>query len=721
MGSPGQGGEPRAHWAVLAVLMALLALSLSVSGLIHGVIGEGAQNPSYTPSSGAVPKNFLSGGPIVDPAQPDAAGLIVPDRHVVLTFDDGPTTWTEKILDVLADHGIKATFFVVGSRVADRPDLVRRMHVEGHEVGVHTFTHVNLADTSQSRYHRELDLTQLAIAGATGQTTDLLRMPYSSEVQSVTAPEWQAMQAAENYRIVFTDLDTKDWERSGVSAIVAAGLPKHGHGAVVMMHDGGGDRSQTVAALDVLITELQQRGYTFDTVSTAVGAASPWHPAAMSARVQGSVLSAFVNASELIVWLLKFALIILAVLAMARTLVLVMMARRHSRQPPIVPGARRARPPSISVVIPAYNEELGIARTVRSLAASGYPGLEIVVVDDGSTDATADVVAGLALPNVRLIRQANAGKPAALNAGIRGSRHDIVVLVDGDTVFEPGAMAALVAPFTAPDIGAVSGNTKVGNRRGLLGRWQHIEYVSGFNLDRRLFDVWQCMPTVPGAIGAFRREAMESVGCLSDDTLAEDTDLTMAICRAGWRVAYAPTARAWTEAPTTLGQLWKQRYRWCYGTMQAMWKHRGAVRQRGGAGKLGRRGLPYLLAFQILLPLIAPVIDVATVYAIVASKSLTILWVWLAFAGMQLISAGYAFRLDNERLRPLWSLPLQQLVYRQLMYFVGIHSMASALYGLRLRWQAMRRTGQMDALPATAGSRLLTAATADETPSMGRR
>ena len=232
-----------------------------------------------------------------------------------------------------------------------------------------------------------------------------------------------------------------------------------------------------------------------------------------------------------------------------------------------------------------------------------------------------------------------------------------MVLVDGDTVFEPDAIRALAAQLTNPAVGAVSGNTKVGNRRGLLGRWQHIEYVTGFNLDRRMFDVLECMPTVPGAIGAFRRQALDDVGGLSDDTLAEDTDLTMAICRAGWRVVYAPEARAWTEAPASLSQLWKQRYRWCYGTLQAMWKHRGAALQGGAAGKLGRRGLPYLLAFQVLLPLLAPAIDIATVYSLVVSPSLTVFYVWLAFLLMQLATSAYALRLDGERLRPLWSLP----------------------------------------------------------------
>jgi cellulose synthase/poly-beta-1,6-N-acetylglucosamine synthase-like glycosyltransferase len=207
------------------------------------------------------------------------------------------------------------------------------------------------------------------------------------------------------------------------------------------------------------------------------------------------------------------------------------------------------------------------------------------------------------------------------------------------------------------------------------------------------------MPTVPGAIGAFRRETLAAVGGVSDETLAEDTDLTMATCRAGWRVVYAPEARAWTEAPATLGQLWRQRYRWCYGTMQAMWKHRGAVRESGAAGKLGRRGLPYLLAFQVLLPLLAPIIDVSALYSILFLPSPTIAYVWLAFLALQYVSAGYAFLLDHERLAPLWSLALQQFVYRQLMYLVVIQSVASALYGIRLRWHVMRRTGDMEAAP----------------------
>jgi cellulose synthase/poly-beta-1,6-N-acetylglucosamine synthase-like glycosyltransferase/peptidoglycan/xylan/chitin deacetylase (PgdA/CDA1 family) len=698
--------EPRTHWVLLTVLMTLLLFAVVVSGVVTGEVVEGARSPASQQKTGTVPPAFLGGGPIVDSARPEQGGLRVPDRHVVLTFDDGPTEWTEEILDLLRARRIPATFFVVGAHAAARPDLVRRMYAEGHEVGVHTFTHSNMANMGSQRARLELDPSQLAIAAATGHTTSLLRLPYSSKVADASFSEWQAMRRAKNYQIVYADLDTKDWKRPGVDAIVQAGLPDRGKGAVVMLHDGGGDRSQTLNAVDLLITELQHRGYSFDTVTSAVGLGSSWHAATAPQRVQGQLISVIVRASELIVSMLKVALVVFGVLAVLRTLLLVLLARRHDRAPSVtgarlIAEARRFRSwPAVSVVIPAYNEELGIAATVRSLVASGYPDLDIVVVDDGSIDRTAEVVARLGLSQVRLIRQANRGKPAALTAGIQLARHDILILVDADTVFEPGAVRALVAPFATARrsmVGAVSGNTKVGNRRGLLGRWQHIEYVIGFNLDRRMYDILQCMPTVPGAIGAFRREAIEAVGGVSAETLAEDTDLTMAICRAGWRVIYVPEACAWTEAPATLRQLWRQRYRWCYGTMQAMWKHRRAVGESGAAGRLGRRGLPYLLAFHVLLPVLAPVIDIAALYAVVVMRSPTLLYLWLGFMILHLLAAAYAFRLDGERLRPLWSLPLQQIVYRQLMYFVVIQSAATALYGLRLRWQGVQRTGEMDA------------------------
>jgi len=368
--------------------------------------------------------------------------------------------------------------------------------------------------------------------------------------------------------------------------------------------------------------------------------------------------------------------------------------RRQYRQTRWIPPDAPPFLPDVSVIIPAYNEAAGIAATVRSMAASRYRGrLEIIVIDDGSTDHTAAIARGLGFSYVRVISQPNSGKPGALNHGIAIAHSEILVLVDGDTVFEPDTMERLVAPLQDPDVGAVSGNTKVGNRRGFIGGWQHLEYVMGFNLDRRMYDMLGVMPTVPGAIGAFRRSALGDIGGVSHDTLAEDTDLTMALCRDDWQIVYAPGAIAWTEAPATLSQLWKQRYRWSYGTIQAMWKHRRAVLDPGRSGRFGRVCLTYLALFQVLMPLVAPAIDISSLYGLIFLNPVQVAAFWLGFMALQGMAGAYALRIDGERLRALWALPFQQVVYRQLMYLVTIQSVITALLGTRQRWQAMRRTG----------------------------
>jgi cellulose synthase/poly-beta-1,6-N-acetylglucosamine synthase-like glycosyltransferase len=361
--------------------------------------------------------------------------------------------------------------------------------------------------------------------------------------------------------------------------------------------------------------------------------------------------------------------------------------------------------PDLSVIVPAYNEEAGIAATVRSLLDTDYPGaFEVIVVDDGSSDRTAAIVEGLALPGVRLLRKPNGGKPSALNAGAAMARGEILVLVDGDTVFQRDTLRHLVGPLADPRVGAVSGNTKVANRGGLLGRWQHIEYVIGFNLDRRMFDVLQCMPTVPGAIGAFRRSVLARVGGVPADTLAEDTDLTMAICRSGYRVVYEEKAIAWTEAPSSLRQLWRQRYRWCYGTMQAMWKHRRSLVERGASGRFGRRCLTYLAVFQVVLPLFAPAVDLFALFGLVFLNPVGPILLWAGFVAAQTAAGAYALWLDGERVRPLWALPLQQFVYRQLMYLVVVQSVVTALLGSRLGWHTIRRTGTFSDVPPQPAS-----------------
>jgi cellulose synthase/poly-beta-1,6-N-acetylglucosamine synthase-like glycosyltransferase/peptidoglycan/xylan/chitin deacetylase (PgdA/CDA1 family) len=686
---------PRAHWLVLAVLVVVLAVSLLVQGYTHHLNNTAPDGVGQQQGpSGQVPSVVSRGGPVISAAgQPRTAK--VKAGTIALTFDDGPDpVWTAKILEVLRRNHVHATFFVVGTQVAAHPEILRQIVADGNQVGVHTFTHADLGRVPAWRQSLELSETQLVVAGATGQTTSLLRPPYSSTNDALDDAEWAAVRHAASlgYLTVLTTLDSEDWRRPGVGHIVANATPSGSAGQVLLMHDAGGDRAQTVAALGRLLPRLTTRDFTFATVSGAVGMASPMGPASATSAGLGLALIAALRFVDWLMTAIMWLLYASGVLTMARAIAVVVAARRHQRLrtrpwgPPVTEPA--------SVIIPAFNESAGIEATMRSLVASDHP-VEIIVVDDGSSDGTADIVAALDLPGVRIIRQDNAGKPAALNAGLAVSSHPLVVMLDGDTVFEPDAVRILLQAFADPVVGAVSGNTKVANRGGLLGRWQHIEYVVGFNLDRRLFDLAECMPTVPGAIGAFRREALDRVGGVSDLTLAEDTDLTMALCRDGWRVVYEERAKAWTEAPASLGALWRQRYRWCYGTLQAMWKHRGALVQAGSSGKLGRRGLGYLLLFQVLLPLVAPVVDVFAAYGLIFLDPLRIVGLWLGFLLLQVATGLYAFRLDGERPTALWSLPLQQFVYRQLMYLVVIQSVWTALAGSRLRWQRMERYGSL--------------------------
>jgi cellulose synthase/poly-beta-1,6-N-acetylglucosamine synthase-like glycosyltransferase/peptidoglycan/xylan/chitin deacetylase (PgdA/CDA1 family) len=696
--------NPPAHWRLLGLCLVMVLVLVAFQGFCTHTIGASAE-PDASPGSsaplqGSPPLLVAHGGRLRSPQPP-------PGRRISLTFDDGPDpTWTPKVAAVLRAAHVPATFFMVGSQAARHPDLVRLVQRSGGEIGDHTFTHSSLSSGPLWQRKAQLDFTEAVLLSITGRYPRFVRPPYSATTDAVAPADERALAelAGHRYIVALADYDSQDWRRPGVAKIIANAQPRQGRGGVIMFHDGGGDRGQTVAAVRELIPRLRAQGYRFVPLRAMLGLSA--------AEAEPTVAGWQRTRATLFLWAVRLAFWLTTALALVIGAVGVLVALRVAF---VVPAAwvqvRRARSrpradhePTVAVVVPAYNEAVGIARAVSSLAASSYPDLEIVVVDDGSTDATADIVEALALERVRVIRRANGGKAAALTTGIEGTSAEIVVMVDGDTVFEPETMTRLVAPLADPDVAAVAGNTKVGNRSGLLGRWQHIEYVIGFNLDRRMYEVFQSTPTVPGAIGAFRRDVLVAIGGVSGETLAEDTDLTLAIGRLGHRVVYAEEALAWTEAPSTLTGLWRQRYRWSFGTMQAVWKHKGAIVNRDPRQRrIGRRALPYMILFQILLPIVAPLIDLYALYGLVFTGPTRVIGFWLAFNAAQLLVAVVAFRLDREPLGPLWALPLQQLVYRQLMYLVIIESTISALVGARAAWKHIPRTGDVEVprTPAT--------------------
>ncbi|MFC8538735.1 glycosyltransferase [Streptomyces sp. NPDC057249] len=695
----------------LLFLVALLAM-LMLRGYVHSeILADHRIRPPV--ATDRVPDQVLEGGPVIDARSTTepAKTLRIPDHRIVLTFDDGPDPeWTPKVLDELKKYDAHGVFFVTGTMASRYPDLVQRMVDEGHEVGLHTFNHPDLSYQSTGRIDWELSQNQLVLAGAAGIRTSLFRPPYSSFADAMDNKSWPVTQyiGSRGYLTVVNNTDSEDWKRPGVRAIIDRATPKHGKGAIILMHDSGGDRSQTVTALGKFLPEMQKQGYRFANLTDALGAPSAHTPVTGFALWKGKAFVWAVGVSEHITDVMVAGLAVIGVLVFARFGLMLVLSFVHARRVR-GRGFRWGEPVTrtVTVLVPAYNEKKCIANTVRSLLASDYP-VEVIVIDDGSTDGTADIVQRMRLPNVRVVRQRNAGKPAALNNGIAHARNEIIVMMDGDTVFEPTTVRELVQPFGDPRVGAVAGNAKVGNRDSLIGAWQHIEYVMGFNLDRRMYDVLRCMPTIPGAVGAFRREALERVGGISEDTLAEDTDVTMALHRDGWRVVYAENARAWTEAPETVQQLWSQRYRWSYGTMQAIWKHRRAVVERGPSGRFGRVGLPFVSLFMVVAPLLAPLIDVFLLYGLVFGPTEKTVGAWLGVLAVQLVCAAYAFRLDRERMTHLLSLPLQQVLYRQLMYVVLLQSWITALTGGRLRWQKLRRTGVVDAPGAMPSPRART-------------
>lgn len=647
------------------------------------------------------------------------------DPHLLaLTFDDGPDPdWTPRILSVLERAHVPATFFVIGENALEHPEIVRRIVRDGSEVGNHSYTHPNMAEVSPLGTMLELNATQRLIEAYTGRSTRLFRAPYFGDAEPTTADELTPASLAQQqgYTIVGLHVDPGDWRTPGVQTIVDQTVRQvHDVRAdrstnVILLHDGGGNRAQTLAALPLIIHTLQAQGYRFVTVSELAGLPRD----AVMPPVKGTDLIAvradvafFVVLAAIgyaLRWLFFFAIALGIMRAMFLT-ALALIGRRAGDKAP-----RDAPQPPVSVIIPAYNEEAVIVASIARVLASDYPALELIVADDGSKDATSALVAQHygSDPRVRLLTLTNGGKASALNRALTQASGSIVIALDADTQFLPDTIAKLVRWFANPRVGAVAGNARVGNRINLVTRWQAIEYVTAQNVERRALDALKAITVVPGAVGAWRREALDAVGGYPEDTLAEDQDLTIAIQRAGWWVEYDVEAIALTEAPETLRALAKQRYRWSFGTLQCLWKHR-AVLKKGRPRGLAWFGMPQAWLFQIVFAAVSPIIDLALVvssadtairihqhgWAQTQSDVLRMALFWALFVSIDLFAGWIAYRLEPTRQRfPALLMILQRFVYRQLMYGVVIRSIHAALRGQVVGWGKLARTGTVSVAP----------------------
>ena len=650
-------------------------------------------------------------------------------QKIAITFDDGPDPeWTPRILDILKEKGVKATFFLIGVEAEKYGSLTKRIYNEGHEIGNHTFTHPDISSVSKRYFEVELNLTERFFESKLGVKPVLFRPPYSIDQEPDTADEVRPLELAQQlgYITIGDKVDPNDWRdnpRRPANEIVAdvmKNLPpcEPGNlacGNIILLHDGGGNRSETLKALPEIIDGLRQRGYEIVPVSGLLGKtrADVMPPIPANERWASWIdelnFSLFSFLSSFII----FVFFVGDVLMSARLVLVGALAtfdrfrRRHS---PEDPNYR----PSVAVLIPAYNEEKVIERTVQSVLDSDYPDLRAIVIDDGSRDRTLEVTRNtfrrqIAEGRVTVLSKPNSGKADALNYALDHVWEELFVGIDADTIIAPDAISKLVPHFRDARVAAIAGNAKVGNRVNLWTRWQALEYITSQNFERRALNTLNAVSVVPGAISAWRTADVKSAGCYQHDTVAEDADLTMALLQAGYHVNYEDRALAYTEAPTTASGLMRQRFRWSFGIMQAVWKHKAALKQKGA---LGWVALPNVVIFQILLPLVSPFIDIMFVVGAISyfvnrhfhpesanpADFQRLIIYFALFMIIDFIASAVAFALERQQpgrkrdfllLGHVW---LQRFAYRQLFSIVLFKTVKRAIEGGSFSWDKLERT-----------------------------
>jgi cellulose synthase/poly-beta-1,6-N-acetylglucosamine synthase-like glycosyltransferase/peptidoglycan/xylan/chitin deacetylase (PgdA/CDA1 family) len=729
-----QPGDPAAP-EKLRTLLPGQDVDMEGSGEILRVVSRpqnGERSVTVDPSSGLITSQAIATFP--SPYVIDQYGAN--PNKIAITFDDGPDpTWTPKLLDVLKQKNVKATFFLIGMESELHSSLVDRIYREGHEIGNHTWTHPDVSNIGKKYLqHVEIGLTELLFASRIGVKTLLFRPPYSIDQEPDTADQVRPLELTQGMGLltIGDKLDPNDWHDNPrptageIATEVFAHLPPCKEndqrcGNILLLHDGGGDRSETVKALPLIIDGLRERGFQLVPVSELIGKSRadvmpPLNSFAerWSARIDllgFEIFGVFMAA-------IVFVFFVGDILMSARLLLVGALAifdrlrgkRRDKRTHPEFT-------PPVAIIIPAYNEEKVIERTVRAALMSHYPKFRVIVIDDGSSDKTYEIATNafqheIATGKVVVLTKQNSGKAEALNYALRFVTEEIFIGIDADTVIAREAVSRLVPHFLDSRIGAVAGNAKVGNRVNLWTRWQALEYITSQNFERRALNALGAVSVVPGAIGAWRTSAVRDSGGYHLDTVAEDGDLTMALLEKGYRVVYEDRAIAWTEAPVTANGLMRQRFRWSFGIMQAVWKHRGAVTRKG---TLGWVAIPNIVIFQILLPLVSPFIDIMFVVGLInyglnkyfhpetanpASLQKLVAF-FITFMVIDFIASTIAFLLERREanakengwlLAHVW---LQRFAYRQLFSVVLVKTLIRAMEGRPFAWDKLERTAQL--------------------------
>jgi cellulose synthase/poly-beta-1,6-N-acetylglucosamine synthase-like glycosyltransferase/spore germination protein YaaH/peptidoglycan/xylan/chitin deacetylase (PgdA/CDA1 family) len=654
-----------------------------------------------------------------------------------LTFDDGPDPeWTPKILDILKSEGAPGTFFLIGIQAEKFSSLTQRIYREGNGIGNHTFTHPDISSIGNGYMKVELNLTEQLFASRLGIRTTLFRPPYSVDAEPDTEDQVKPLELTQSmgYVTIGNKIDTKDWEvepalsPQQIAARVLDHLPPcqpndQQCGNIILMHDGGGNRDRTLLALPMIIDGARARGFQFVPVYQLMGKTKaevmPPLPANQfwSARLNWIafwLFSAVITGIALIFFLgdilMTGRLVSVGVLAIYDRL------RSHVYG---TPEQIAVFQPRVAVLIPAYNEEKVIERTIQGALDCDYPNMCVIVIDDGSKDRTLEIARRTFAPEaaagrVLILTKPNGGKAEALNYGLEHiGDAELFVGIDADTIIAPDAIARMVPHFLNPKVAAVAGNAKVGNRVNLWTRWQALEYITSQNFERRALNTMGAVSVVPGAIGAWRVSAVREAGGYHIDTVAEDADLTMALLRNGYRVEYEDLALAFTEAPTSANALMRQRFRWSFGILQAVFKHKDVFARKG---VLGWIALPNILIFQILLPLVSPFIDIMFVVGVLwyriqlyfhpdstdPASFQRLLIFFGAFLVIDFLASALAFALERrqpEAREDAWLLSqvwLQRFAYRQVFSLVLFRTVKRAIQGRPFAWDKLERTAAVN-------------------------
>ena len=636
-------------------------------------------------------------------------------KQVLLTFDDGPDpTYTPQILNILQKEKVPAAFFVVGIQAENNLPLLKDIYKDGFEIGNHTFTHPDIASVSPERALNEIETTRLLIEAATGRSTILFRAPFNADAEPSTEAELRpiALSKEKNYYTIGESIDPNDWEphitADEIYKRVISQYEANPEKGIILLHDAGGNRQATVDALPKIIQYFKSRNIQFISVASLLHTTKD----VVMPVANNEFIALNGGIASVGYWLMYFvtaAFWVAIFLGLARIAIMAVMALSDNIKNRIlapVSGIVLENSPFVSIIVPAYNEEVNAVKTIHNLLQQDYGDFNIIFVDDGSTDNTYIIVHDTfkSYKNVQVFTKPNGGKASALNYGISQTNSEYVICIDADTQLKTDAISQLMKKMLLPLpnnqlAGAVAGNVKVGNENTMLTRWQSIEYTTAQNFDRRALDLINGITVVPGAIGAFRKKAIEDAGGFTSDTLAEDCDITIRILRKGYRVINCPTAIAITEAPETLKQFMKQRFRWSYGIMQAFWKNRDACFNPFYKG-LGLFSLPNILLFQIILPVIAPLADIMLIISLIWNRhdpdSLhKIGFYYLVFFGVDILVSIIAFAFEKEKFSKLFWLIPQRLVYRQLMYVILFRSIKKALKGESQEWGVLKRTGNV--------------------------